>query len=45
MIKPVVTAVGRILKPKHGEPRKHQVIKIDSDGKAKITIDKTLDNG
>lgn len=45
MTKPVVTAVGRILKPKHGEPRKHQVIKIDADGKAKITIDKTLDNG
>ena len=45
MSKPVVTAVGRILKPKHGEPRKHQVIKIDADGKAKITIDKTLDNG
>lgn len=45
MTKPVVTAVGRILKSKHGEPRKHQVIKIDADGKAKITIDKTLDNG
>jgi hypothetical protein len=42
---PQITAVGRLLKSKHGEPRKHQVIKIDSDGKAKITIDKTLDNG
>lgn len=45
MTKPVVTAVGRILKPKHGEPRKYQVIKIDADGNAKIAIDKTLDNG
>lgn len=40
-----VTAVGRLLKSKYGEPRKHQVIKIDADGKAKIAIDKTLDNG
>lgn len=39
-----VTAVGRLLKPKHGEPRKHQVIKIDADGNARIAIDKTLDN-
>jgi hypothetical protein len=43
--RPQITAVGRLLKSKHGEPRKHQVIKIDADGKAKITIDKTLDNG
>ena len=41
-MKPTVTAVGRLLKPKHGEPRKHQVIKIDVDGKAKITKDQTL---
>jgi len=40
-----VTAVGRLLKSKHGEPRKHQVIKIDADGKARITKNKTLDNG
>jgi len=45
MIKPVVTAVGRVLKSKHGEPHKHQVIKIDADGKARITKNKTLDNG
>lgn len=44
MIKPVVTAVGRVLKPKHGEPRKHQVIKIDPDGSSRIVVDKTLDN-
>lgn len=45
MPKPKATAVGRRLKSKHGEPRKHQVIKIDSDGKVRIAMDKTLDNG
>ena len=44
MIKPVVTAVGRVLKPKHGEPRRHQVIKIDPDGSSRIVVNKTLDN-
>lgn len=39
----VVTAVGRILTPKHGEPRKHQVIRVNEDGKAKITKDRNLD--
>lgn len=43
-MKPEVTAVGRLLKSKHGEPRKHQVIKVDADGKARIIKDKTLDN-
>lgn len=43
-MKPKIIAVGRRLKSKHGEPRKHQVIKIDADGKARIAIDKTLDN-
>ena len=41
-MKPEVTAVGRRLKSKHGEPRKHQLIKVDSDGNAKITKDQTL---
>ena len=41
-MKPKVTAVGRLLKPKHGEPRKHQLIKVDGDGKAKIAKDQTL---
>jgi hypothetical protein len=44
-MKPKVTAVGRLLKSKHGEPRKHQVIKIDADGNSRIVVDKTLDNG
>jgi hypothetical protein len=43
MTQPNVTAVGRILKPKHGEPRKHQVIKIGTDGGPYIVIDKILD--
>ena len=41
-MKPTVTAVGRILKPKHGEPRKHQVIKVDANGQAAIVIDQVL---
>jgi hypothetical protein len=44
-MKPKATAVGRRLKSKHGEPRKHQFIKIDANGKARIAMDKTLDNG
>lgn len=43
-MKPKVTAVGRMLRPKNGELRKHQVIKVDANGKAKIIKDKTLDN-
>lgn len=42
MNKPKVTAVGRILRPKHGEPRKHQVIKVDENGKARVVKDVTL---
>lgn len=41
-MKPTVTAVGRILKPKHGEPRKHHVIKVDANGHAAIVIDQVL---
>ena len=42
MTKPTVTSVGRILKPKGNEPRKHQVIKVDAAGKAKIVKDQIL---
>jgi hypothetical protein len=42
MTKPTVTAVGRILKPKGSEPRKHQVIKVYPDGQAFIVIDRVL---
>jgi hypothetical protein len=41
-MKPEVTAVGRRLTPKHGEPRKHQVIKVDDEGRAKIVKDQAL---
>lgn len=44
MMKPKVTAVGRLLKSKHDEPRKYQLIKIDADGNTRIATDKTLDN-
>lgn len=37
-MKPPVTAVGRILTPKHGEPRIHHVIKAKPDGTAKTVI-------
>jgi hypothetical protein len=39
MTQPIVTAVGRLLQPKHGEPRKHQLIKVDANGRAKIIKD------
>jgi hypothetical protein len=42
MTRPVVTAVGRLLQPKHGEPRKHQLIQVDENGKARIVKDVTL---
>lgn len=37
--RPVVTAVGRALRPKGTEPRKHQVIKVDATGRATIIKD------
>lgn len=41
MAQPQVTAVGRLLQPKHGEPRKYQLIQVDQYG-ARITTDRTL---
>jgi len=32
MTKPIVTAVGRLLKPKGNEPRVHKVIAFKADG-------------
>ena len=40
--RPVVTAVGRFLTPKNGEPKVISVIKVDLDGAAKEVIRKTL---
>lgn len=41
MTKPVVTAVGRMLKPKHGEPQVWRQIKVQADGTATV-IDRPL---
>ena len=37
-MKPVVTAVGRLLKPKGNEPRIHHVIAIKPDGTTRTLI-------
>jgi hypothetical protein len=37
-----VTAVGRILRPKHGEPRRHHVIRVGADGKARTVVKRDL---
>jgi hypothetical protein len=41
-MKPTVTAVGRILKPKHGEPQVHHVIAIHADGTVSTRIRRVL---
>lgn len=41
-MKPTVTAVGRILKPKGDEPRVHHVIKVAPDGTAKTLVRRVL---
>lgn len=38
MIKPEVTAVGRLLKPKGNEPRIYKVIAINPDGTVKTVV-------
>ena len=38
MTKPIVTAVGRLLKPKGNEPRVHKVIAFKADGTVKTVI-------
>jgi hypothetical protein len=40
MTKPIVTAVGRLLKPKGNEPRVYKVIAAHSDGTVKTVIDR-----
>ena len=37
-MKPTVTAVGRLLKPKGDEPRLYHVIKVQTDGAIKTVI-------
>ena len=38
MTKPIVTAVGRLLKPKGNEPRVHKIIAFKADGTVKTVI-------
>lgn len=42
MIKPEVTAVGRLLKAKPGQQQLHKVIAIKGDGTIKTLISKPL---
>lgn len=39
---PIITAVGRLLQPKHGEPQVHSVITIGADGQARETTRRIL---
>lgn len=38
MTQPIVTAVGRLLKPKGNEPRIYKVIAINPDGTSKTVV-------
>ena len=40
MNRPVVTAVGRRLQPKHGEPQRHHVISVAANGQVRTVIDR-----
>lgn len=42
MIKPEVTAVGRLIKGKPGQQQLHKVIAIKADGTVKTLINKPL---
>ena len=42
MPKPEVTAVGRMLKPKHGEPQIHEIIAVKSDGTVTVVKSEVL---
>lgn len=40
MTQPIVTAVGRLLKPKGNEPRIYKVIAVKADGAIKTVINR-----
>jgi hypothetical protein len=42
MAKPVVTAVGRLLKPKGTEPRVYKVIAVKPDGRVKTVVNEPI---
>jgi hypothetical protein len=37
-----VTAVGRLLQPRNGEPRRHRVIAVAPSGKVRTVIDREV---
>jgi hypothetical protein len=40
-----VTAVGRLLQPRNGEPRRHRMIAVRRDGSVRTVLDRTLSHG
>jgi hypothetical protein len=40
MSAPKVTAVGRMLRPKHGEPQRHHVIAVSASGQVRTVVDR-----
>jgi len=38
----VVTAVGRLLQPKNGEPRRYHRIRVDAEGKVTTMVKRDL---
>jgi hypothetical protein len=42
MAKPVVTAVGRLLKPKGSEPRLFKVIAVKADGSVHTVVNEPI---
>lgn len=41
-MKPKATAIGRLLKPKNGEPHLHKVIAVRPDGTVKTVVNKPM---
>jgi hypothetical protein len=37
-----VTAVGRLLRPRNGEPRRHRVVAVRPDGSVRTVIDRII---
>jgi hypothetical protein len=44
MTRPVVTAVGRRLQPKHSEPQRHHVISVAANGEVRTVIDRQTES-
>lgn len=39
---PIVTAAGRRLRPKNGEPRLHQIVAVRPDGEGHVIYERRL---